>query len=97
MDSLGIALDVKSNGLLKDSPDPDPWRPASGIAPQPGDAEPVTLAATQAMTGLHLPPCRVQHNLAIRPHTPHAGAANHATAAMDGPADTGHLNPFRRT
>ncbi|MFF7976450.1 hypothetical protein [Streptomyces sp. NPDC007905] len=43
---------MKTDDLLKASPHLVPWRPAIGIAPQPTDAEPVTLAMMQAMPGL---------------------------------------------
>jgi hypothetical protein len=51
MDSLATALYVKTDDLLKDSPELAPWRPAVGIAPQLSDAELVTLAMMQAMLG----------------------------------------------
>ncbi|WP_043665073.1 transposase [Streptomyces xylophagus] len=51
LDSLAIALYVKTDDLLKGSPQFGPWRPAVGIAPQLSDAEPVTLAMMQAMLG----------------------------------------------
>ncbi|MFE4753136.1 hypothetical protein ACFRIB_23150 [Streptomyces mirabilis] len=44
LDSLTAALYVKTDDLLKGSPQIGPWRPAVGIAPQLGHAEPVTLA-----------------------------------------------------
>ncbi|GGJ63140.1 hypothetical protein GCM10010121_087300 [Streptomyces brasiliensis] len=51
LDSLAAALYVKTDDLLKDSPQFVPWRPAVGIAPQLSDAELVTLAMMQAMLG----------------------------------------------
>ncbi|MCX4537960.1 IS982 family transposase [Streptomyces sp. NBC_01669] len=51
LDSLATALYVKTDDLLKDSPQFAPWRPAVGIAPQLSDAELVTLAMMQAMLG----------------------------------------------
>jgi hypothetical protein len=42
---------VKTDDLLKDSPQLAPWRPAAGTAPKPGDAELVTQAMMQAMPG----------------------------------------------
>ncbi|OUC97473.1 IS982 family transposase [Streptosporangium minutum] len=51
VDSLAAALYVKTDDLLKDSPQLAPWRPAVGIAPQLSDAELVTLAMMQAMLG----------------------------------------------
>ncbi|CAN3977725.1 FIG01140766: hypothetical protein [Kitasatospora purpeofusca] len=49
MASLATALQVKTDDPPKDSPQFAPWRPAVGIAPQLGDAEPVTPAVMQAM------------------------------------------------
>ncbi|WP_030914389.1 IS982 family transposase [Streptosporangium amethystogenes] len=51
LDSLTTALYVKTDDLLKGSPQFGPWRPAVGIAPQLSDAELVTLAMMQAMLG----------------------------------------------
>jgi hypothetical protein len=51
LDSLAIALYVKTDDLLKDSPQWAPWRPAVGIAPRLSDAELVTLAMMQVMLG----------------------------------------------
>jgi hypothetical protein len=51
LDSLATALYVKTDDLLKDSPQLAPWRPTIGIAPQLSDAELVTLAMMQAMLG----------------------------------------------
>ncbi|MFF4517548.1 hypothetical protein ACFY2I_41735 [Streptomyces mirabilis] len=48
LDSLAIALYVKTDDLLKGSPQCGPWRPAVGIAPRLSDVEPVTLAMMQA-------------------------------------------------
>ncbi|MFI8306630.1 IS982 family transposase [Streptomyces sp. NPDC085927] len=51
LDSLATALYVKTDDLLKESPQWAPWRPAVGIAPRLSDAELVTLAMMQAMLG----------------------------------------------
>ncbi|MFF8911061.1 hypothetical protein ACF08P_40520 [Streptomyces olivaceoviridis] len=51
LDSLATALYVKTDELLKDSPHLAPWRPTVGLAPQPSDAELVTLAMMQAVLG----------------------------------------------
>ena len=51
LDSLATALYVRTDDLLKDSPQLAPWRPGVGIAPQLSDAELVTLAMMQAMLG----------------------------------------------
>ncbi|MEU4728936.1 IS982 family transposase [Streptomyces sp. NPDC023588] len=51
LDSLATALYVKTDDLLKDSPQIAPWRPAVGKSPRLSDAELVTLAMMQAMLG----------------------------------------------
>ena len=51
LDTLATALFVKTDDLLKDSPQLAPYRPAVGIAPKLNDAELVTLAVMQAMPG----------------------------------------------
>jgi hypothetical protein len=51
LDTLAIALYVRTDDLLKASPERVPWRPAVGIVPQISDAEMVTLAVLQALLG----------------------------------------------
>jgi Transposase DDE domain. len=51
LDSLATALYVKTDDLLKDSPQFAPWRPAVGITPKLTDAELVTVAMMQAILG----------------------------------------------
>jgi hypothetical protein len=51
LDSLATALYVKTDNLLKGSPQLAPWRPVVGITPQLSDAELVTLSMMQAMLG----------------------------------------------
>jgi hypothetical protein len=51
MDTLATALYVRTDDLLKESPQLAPWRPEAGICPQLSDAELVTLAVMQAMLG----------------------------------------------
>ena len=51
LDTLATALYVRTDDLLKASPERAPWRPAVGIAPQISDAELVTLAVMQALLG----------------------------------------------
>jgi hypothetical protein len=51
LDTLATALYVRTDDLLKESPDRAPWRPAAGISPQISDAELVTLAVMQALLG----------------------------------------------
>lgn len=51
LDSLATALYVKTDDLLKGSPQLAPYRPEVGIAPQFSDAELVTLSVMQALLG----------------------------------------------
>lgn len=51
LDTLATALFVKTDDLLKDSPQLAPYRPEVGIAPRLSDAELVTLSVMQAMLG----------------------------------------------
>src|SRR3954447_23031281 len=49
LDTLATALYVRTDDLLKASPERAPWRPKVGIAPQISDAEVITLAVMQAL------------------------------------------------
>jgi hypothetical protein len=51
IDTLATALYVRTDDLLKESPQLAPWRPGAGISPQLSDAELVTLAVLQALLG----------------------------------------------
>ena len=51
LDTLATALYVRTDDLLKGSPQLAPWRPAAGISPELSDAELVTLAVMQALLG----------------------------------------------
>jgi hypothetical protein len=51
LDTLATALYVRTDDLLKASPDRAPARPAVGIRPRITDAEVVTLAVMQALLG----------------------------------------------
>jgi Transposase DDE domain len=51
LDTLATALYVRTDDLLKDSPQYAPPRPAVGLSPQLSDAELVTLAVMQALLG----------------------------------------------
>jgi hypothetical protein len=51
MDTLATALYVKTDDLLKGSPQLVPWRPEVGINPKLSDAELVILAVVQALLG----------------------------------------------
>jgi hypothetical protein len=51
IDTLATALYVKTDDLLKESPQLGPYRPGVGIGPKLSDAELVTLAVMQALLG----------------------------------------------
>jgi len=51
LDTLATALYVRTDDLLKASPERAPWRPKIGIAPKISDAELITLAVMQALLG----------------------------------------------
>jgi hypothetical protein len=51
MDTLVTALYVRTDDLLKESPQLAPWRPEVGFNPELSDAELVTLAVMQALAG----------------------------------------------
>jgi hypothetical protein len=51
LDTLATALYVKTDDLLKESPQLAPCRPEAGIGPKLSDAELVTLAVMQALLG----------------------------------------------
>jgi hypothetical protein len=51
LDTLATALYVKTDDLLKESPQLAPCRPEAGIAPKLSDAELVTLSVMQALLG----------------------------------------------
>jgi hypothetical protein len=51
LDTLATALYVRTDDLLKASPERAPWRPKIGIAPKITDAELITLAVMQALLG----------------------------------------------
>ena len=51
LDTLATALYVRTDDLLKASPERAPWRPRVGIAPRISDAELITLAVLQALLG----------------------------------------------
>jgi hypothetical protein len=51
LDTLATALYVRTDDLLKESPQLAPCRPGSGINPKLSDAELVTLAVMQALLG----------------------------------------------
>lgn len=51
VDTLATAPYATTDDILKEHPEPAPWRPPVGIAPRLSDAEPVTLATMQAIPG----------------------------------------------
>ncbi len=57
LDTLATALYVRTDDLLKASPERAPRRPTVGIAPKITDAELITLAVMQALLG-HVPEAR---------------------------------------
>ena len=70
LDTLATALYVRTDDLLKESPQLAPCRPEIGIGPKLSDAELVTLAVMQALLGhahvdttaryIHLAPTHVK-------------------------------------
>ena len=51
LDTLATALYVRTDDLLKTSPDRAPGRPRVGFTPRLTDAELITLAVMQALLG----------------------------------------------
>src|SRR5919112_2782400 len=51
LDTLATALYVRTDDLLKASPERAPWRPKIGIDPKISDAELITFAVMQALLG----------------------------------------------
>jgi len=51
LDTLATALYVRTDDLLKESPQLAPWRPGAGINPKLSEAELGTLAVMQALLG----------------------------------------------
>jgi hypothetical protein len=77
LDTLATALYVRTDDLLKSSPERVPWRPRVGIAPRISDAELVTLAVMQALLGftsearwLRYTDDHLQHLFPYRPQQP---------------------------
>src|SRR5450759_3308695 len=77
LDTLATALYVRTDDLLKITPERAPWRPAVGIAPKISDAEVVTLAVMQALLGftsearwLRFATAHVRHLFPYLPHQP---------------------------
>ena len=71
------ALHVKTDDLLKESPQLAPYRPVTGIDPMLNGAKLVTLAVLQALLGftsearwLQPPRAHVQHLFPYLPHQP---------------------------
>jgi hypothetical protein len=77
LDTLATALYVRTDDVLKSSPERVPWRPPVGIAPRISDAELVTLAVMQALLGftsearwLRFTDDHLQHLFPYRPQQP---------------------------
>ena len=51
LDTLATALYVRTDDLLKESPQLAPWRPAAGISPGLTGAELITVAVMLALLG----------------------------------------------
>ena len=51
LDTLATALYVRTDDMLKESPQLGPWRPEVGTGLKLSDAELVTLAVLQALPG----------------------------------------------
>jgi len=59
--TLATALYGTTDDMLKEQPDLAPWRPPAGITPRLSDAELVTLAAMQAVSGCTSEAKRLRH------------------------------------
>jgi hypothetical protein len=77
LDTLAIALYVRTDDLLKACPEQAPWRPVIGIWPRISDAELVTLAVMQALLGhvsearwLRFARCHLRHLFPYLPGQP---------------------------
>ncbi len=77
LDTLATALYVKTDDLLKESPQAAPWRPRVGIGPSLSDAELVTLAVMRALLGftsearwLRYARAHLRHLFPYLPHQP---------------------------
>jgi hypothetical protein len=85
LDSLATALYVKTDDLLKDSPQLAPWRPAAGTALRLSDAELATLAMMQAILGFTSEARWLRHARAhLRRLAPTCPAARLQQAAAQG-------------
>jgi hypothetical protein len=89
LDTLATALYVKTDDLLKESPQLAPWRPAVGIAPRLNDAELVTLTVMQALLGftsesrwLRYARAHLGHLFSYLPHQPGYNKRLRAAAAL---------------
>jgi hypothetical protein len=84
LDTLATALYVRTDDLLKESPQLAPYRPEIGIGPKLSDAELVTLAVMQALLGFTSEARWLRHGkisaLRLR-GTSQASAANHTRSA----------------
>ena len=80
LDTLATAIYVRTDDLLKGSPDRVPWRPRVGLVPRITDAELVTLAVMQALLGFTSEARWLRHaNVHLRhlfPYLPHQPGYN---------------------
>ncbi len=77
LDTLATALYVRTDDLLKSTPERAPWRPKVGIVPKISDAELITLAVMQALLGytsearwLRYARCQLRHLFPYLPKQP---------------------------
>ena len=100
LDTLATALYVRTDDLLKESPQIAPLRPAVGIAPQLSDAELVTLAVLQALLGFTSEARWIRHARAhlrhLFPYLPQQPGYNKRLRAARGPDPALHPRPGRQ-
>jgi Transposase DDE domain len=86
LDTLATALYVRTDDLLKESPDRAPWRPVTGIDPRISDAELITLAVMQALLGFTSEARWLRHARAhlrgLFPHLPQQPGYNKRLRAL---------------
>ena len=80
LNSLATALSVRTDDLLKSSPELAPWRPPVGLEPQLSDAELVTLSVMHALLGFTSERRFIRHARAhlrhVFPYLPKAPGCN---------------------
>src|SRR5450631_3306716 len=97
LDALATALYVKTDDLLKESPQLAPLRPEAGISPKLSDAELVTLAVMQALLGFTSEARWLRHARAHLRHLfPYLPRQQQAAAPVRRPDPARHRGPGRR-